>query len=91
MAKKFRSRGAHLTALMTGMGAEPGPIETRERAVFQITRRITSLELKRKGVQRKIAQLKKQITAINEEIRAQRHGLRVVLQRGEEIPTSERS
>ena len=54
------------------------PIETREKLVILITRKIHRLEAERK-------RLKAREKAIKQELAAQRRGLRIALQGGEDI------
>ncbi len=78
MAKRYKSRGARLTSLKTKRRVEPGPIESREKAVLQVTAKIHRLQAER----RKLNTRAKQITA---ELRGLRRGLRIVLQKDEQI------
>lgn len=64
--------------LKVGERKTAGPIETREKLVMLITRKIHRLEAERKRI-------KARLKAIQKELAAQRRGLRIALQGGEDI------
>lgn len=78
------SRQSHgrIQRVITGQANRPGPIESHERNVLAITRRIHTLERRR-------TTLKQQIAAVNTELKTKRRELRAVLQRDSSIETDE--
>lgn len=68
--RSYKSRGARLTAALTGVAKTERTLDDDQRELLRQTRKIHSLEARRRT-------LKREVAAITKELRARRRGLRL--------------